>query len=85
MPSPLALPSDDDTKTPYCSVTAHVLIRGSRPDTHAPLHAVNPALHVNPQRAPVQVATPFAGAEHGVHDAPHVVTDVLSAHALPHA
>jgi hypothetical protein len=39
---------------------------------------------VNPQLVPSHVAVEFAGAEHAVHDAPHVRIDALLTHALPH-
>jgi hypothetical protein len=42
-------------------------------------------LQVTPQDVPSQVATPFDGMGHAVHDAPHVEMLVLDAHALPHA
>jgi hypothetical protein len=42
-------------------------------------------LHVTPQLVPSHVAVPFAIEAHGVHDAPHVSTEVLLAHVLPHA
>jgi hypothetical protein len=38
-------------------------------------------LHVNPQFVPSHVAVAFAGGTHAWHDAPHVLGDVLVAHA----
>jgi hypothetical protein len=42
------------------------------------------ALHVKPQTPPVQVGVEFAGCVQGVHDAPQLFVEVLSAHAVPH-
>jgi hypothetical protein len=38
-------------------------------------------LHVKPQLVPLHVAVAFAGAEHGVHDVPQVLTLVSSTQA----
>jgi len=54
-------------------------------ETHAPPQTWKPGLHTQPHApAALQVAVAFAGAAHGVHDAPHVAGSTLLAHALPH-
>jgi hypothetical protein len=52
--------------------------------THCPLHSWKPTLHWMPQLVPLQVAVPFSGEGHGVHEAPQVCTEVFDAHAEPH-
>ena len=42
-------------------------------------------LQVNPQLVPSQVAVPFIGVEHAMHDVPQPAMLVLATHALPHA
>jgi len=61
-------------------------VSGSPLLTHAPLQRWKPALHVDPQLVPSQVADAFGGgAGHGVHDAPHDAMLVFEAQLLPHA
>ncbi len=40
-------------------------------------------LQVNPQAVPSQVAAPFVGVAHGVHDVPHELGLVLGWHVPP--
>jgi hypothetical protein len=40
---------------------------------------------LNPHAPFTQTGSPFAGAEHGVHDAPHAVGSPLPMHDPPHA
>jgi hypothetical protein len=51
---------------------------------HVPAQFCKPALHVKPQLVPSHVGVAFAGAAHGVHELPHVLTERLSLHAPPH-
>lgn len=41
-------------------------------------------MHVKSQLVPLQVAVPFAGGAHGVHELPQELMDVLATQALPH-
>ncbi len=41
-------------------------------------------MHANPQSVPSHVAIAFGGAGHAVHEAPHVITSMLFAHAPLH-
>ena len=52
--------------------------------THAPPQRVKPALQLNPHVVPSHVAAALAGGAHALHEAPHVATLVLLAHAAPH-
>ena len=60
--------------------------RGGAMSHTAPL-TTNPAAHVKPHVAPLQVAVPFAGAVHGAspHVPPHVVSAELLAQVFPQA
>jgi hypothetical protein len=42
-------------------------------------------LQLKLQLVPSQVGSAFAGGEHGVHDEPQLLTELLLSHALPHA
>ncbi|HEY0881245.1 MAG TPA: hypothetical protein VGD87_06935, partial [Archangium sp.] len=52
-------------------------------DTHCPLHACVPELHVKPQLTPLQVAVELNGGVHAVQDVPHEFVDVFDRHWLP--
>jgi hypothetical protein len=41
-------------------------------------------LQVNPHVTPLHVGCAFAGTGHGVHEAPHELTELLLSQLLPH-
>ena len=57
----------------------------SQPSDAFPLQLANPALHVNPQLAPLQLGIAFAADGHAVQDDPQVATSLDETHAPEHA
>lgn len=62
-----------------------VAFAGGLHDRHAPRHAVKPELHSDEHAPLTHVATPFAGAEQGVHELPQLVGCVSETQRWPHA
>lgn len=53
-------------------------------ETHRSPQRWKPVAHVNPHVSPSQVVKPFAGAAHGVQDAPQLFGSVSETHDPPH-
>lgn len=75
-----------DTQVPpqLCVPVEHVPLHADVLEMHAPLHNLKPVLQVTPHDEPLQVAVPFAGTGHGVHDVPQLLTLLFPRHIPLH-